>query len=334
MKISRKNLLYILAVIAFFAGGALYIQWQQSNHNKDKDTAIIGVLLFADHPVIDELWKGFEARTRQKFTVEGKKVTFDIKNAGGNSAELRTIAAYFRDSNPDAIYVVGLPAAQALKAEIHDTPVFFGGPPDPVGAGLVSKLKDHNSNFTGTRFFPPSDKLIDTFKILNPGARKLGILHNPSEANSLPLVQQITEYAEANGLEVIKLGASSATEIEARLAAISSNEIDGLFLPTDNLVYSMLDRIIGMTQKAGVPVFSVTEQSVSKGAQFAIGADYFNIGELTADLAALYLLQKIPTNQIDVMDVTDGNLFLSSEDYAQLFDNESSLKIKIIPRAQ
>lgn len=276
-------------------------------------TARVGVFLFVQHPVIDEIYRGF----REELDTEvpaASDIEYVERNADGDAAQSNAIATFFATGDFDLVFVVGLPAAQALKAAGVKHPVLFGGPPDPVAAGLVPSLQDHGTNFSGTRYLPPASAILDVFNSAFPQAREVAVLHNPGEENSMAVVRAFLEAAKQQSLKVRDLGATNAAEIEAALRDLAVRSPDGLFLPTDNLVYSNLDRIIDQAKAHGIPVFNCTRLSVERGAVFSLATDYHRVGAITAGLARRILFEDAAPRDLDVIDIREGSLYVKSGD--------------------
>lgn len=273
----------------------------------------VGVFLYAQHPVIMEIYRGFKKDFDREASNKGIAVEYVERNADGDAAQANAVANYFRSVEADLVFVVGLPAAQALKSARVQHPVVFGGPPDPVAAGLVPNLNDHGSNFTGTKYFPPVDMILQVLRQAYPQSTRIAVIHNPGEANSMVVVSAFLAAAQSQGFTILDLGASNATEIEATLRTLSFKKPDGLFLPTDNLVYSSLDRIVAHARDLGIPVFNCTRLSVEKGALFSLATDYERVGEISAGLAARIVFAGEKPQGLDVIDVREGNLYLSDQ---------------------
>ena len=91
-------------------------------------------------------------------------------------------------------------------------------------------------NVTGT-----SDRLdnvgeqLDLLLKLKPEVKKIAVLYNPSEQNSVVQVKEIEAKAKEKNLIVMLQGVSSLSELpQATKNALV--ESDALYLPTDNLV--------------------------------------------------------------------------------------------------
>lgn len=276
-------------------------------------TKKVGVFLFAQHPIIKEINSGFRVEFKRIAAEKSVQVEFVERNADGDAAQAGSIASFFKNSPMEAVVVIGLPAAQKLKAVGVDWPVIFAGVPDPVAAGLVSRLSGHGTNFTGTRYFPPVDANLRVFRAIAPGAKTIAVLHNPAEANSMAVVDEFLKQAPGFGFQVHDLGVTNSVEIEAALRVLSGRKPDGIFIPTDNLVYSSLDRITAEATRMGVPLFNCTRLSVAKGASFSLATDYVRVGQLTAKVAAQVVFGGRRPADLDVVNITEGHLYVRPE---------------------
>lgn len=304
----RRRSLMVLAAVGGLCAVAV-LAWTVFHRNQARPRRV-GVFLYAQHPVIAEIYRGFKQALDREATSRGVAVEYVERNADGDAAQANATANYFRTVDVDAVFVVGLPAAQALKSAKVQHPVVFGGPPDPIAAGLVPRLEGHGSNFTGTRYFPPVDMILRVFKQVYSESSQVAVIHNPGEVNSMAVVRAFLAASQDQGLTVRDLGVSNAMEIEAALRVLSANKPDGLFLPTDNLVYSSLDRIMAHAGELRIPVFNCTRLSVQKGALFSLGADYERIGGISASLAVRIVFAGEAPQNLDVIDVREGQLYL------------------------
>jgi putative tryptophan/tyrosine transport system substrate-binding protein len=278
----------------------------------DKGTIQIGVFLYSQQPVIAEISGGFQSHINAVAAKSGRRIHYTVRSADGDTAQATAIASAFRAQSPDVLFVVGLPAAQALRSSGITTPVVFGGPPDPVGAGLVPRLVAHGGNITGTKYMPPVTEMFRLFFQAFPDAKSVAIIHNPGESNSMALVKEARLALDSRGASFIDLAATTAVELDAAIRALDPSRVSGLFLPTDNFIYASLDRIIAAAAANAIPVFSCTKLAVQKGALFAAATDYTRVGELSAGIAEQILFEGKSVTSIDVLDVKEGNLYVTA----------------------
>ena len=202
------------------------------------------------------------------------------KSSGGNETDKK-----------DLVLGIGTPSAQALVNTITDMPVLFSAVTDPESAKLLNK------NVTGT-----SDRLdnvgeqLDLLLKLKPEVKKIAVLYNPSEQNSVVQVKEIEAKAKEKNLIVMLQGVSSLSELpQATKNALV--ESDALYLPTDNLVVSGIKLITSEAKSAKKPVVSSESSSVEAGALFTMGLDYFELGKRTGEMA-IEILKGKPVDQI------------------------------------
>jgi len=251
------------------------------------ETYKIGITQIATHPSLDLVKQGF----KKAFEEAGIKANFDEKNAEGTIANATLIANGYKTDKKDLVLGIGTPSAQALVNTITDIPVLFSAVTDPESAKLLNK------NVTGT-----SDRLdnvgeqLDLLLKLKPEVKKIAVLYNPSEQNSVVQVKEIEAKAKEKNLVVMLQGVSSLSELpQATKNALV--ESDALYLPTDNLVVSGIKLITSEAKSAKKPVVSSENSSVEAGALFTMGLDYFELGKRTGEMA-IEILKGKPVDQI------------------------------------
>ena len=228
---------------------------------------------------------------KKAFEEAGIKVDFDEKNAEGNISNANLIANNFKSGKMDLVFGISTPSAQALANNISDIPVMFSAVTDPASAKILNK------NVTGT-----SDKLdnvgeqLELLLKLKPEVKKIGVLYNPSEQNSVVQVKEIQDRAKEKNLEVEVQGVTSLSEI-SQATKILLEKTDALYLPTDNTVVSAIKLITSEANNAKKLVISSEKSSVEQGALFTIGLDYFELGKRTGEMA-IEILKGKPVSEI------------------------------------
>ena len=262
----------------------------------------IGITQIVTHPSLDMVKEGF----KKAFEEAGMKADFDETNAEGSIPNANLIANKFKSDKKDLILGIATPSAQALANSITDIPILFSAVTDPASAKILNK------NVTGT-----SDKLdnvgeqLDLLIKLRPETKKIGVLYNPSEQNSLVQVKEIQEKAKERNLAVELQGITSFSEV-AQATKILLGKTDALYLPTDNLVVSAVKLIISEGISAKKPVISSERSSVDQGALFTMGLNYFDLGKRTGEMA-IEILKGKPASEIPFETSKKTTLFLNEK---------------------
>lgn len=249
------------------------------NNSQQKAKFKIGVTQFMTHPSLDLVKKGFEDAIKQA----GIDADFDEKNANGEVSTATLIANNYKADKKDLVFGIATPSAQQLANNITDIPVLFSAVTDPASAKIL------NSNVTGT-----SDKVdnvsqqLDLLLKLNPNVKKIGVLYNPSEQNSLVQIAEIQKRAKEKKLEVVLQGITNFGEL-AQATKNLLTQVDALYLPTDNLVVSGMQLITSEAISAKKIVVVSENSSVGIGALFTMGIDYYQLGKRTGQMAVFSL---------------------------------------------
>ena len=284
----KKFLILAMSALMVFACGKKSSEKNSAVEKSNTQTQVagktykIGVTQFMTHPSLDLVKKGFE----KAFEEAGIKADFDEKNANGEVTTANLIASNYKADKKDLVFGIATPSAQALANNITDIPVLFSAVTDPAVAKILNK------NVTGT-----SDKLenvgeqLDILLKLKPGVKKIGVLYNTSEQNSIVQVEEIKKQAQAKHLEVVVQGVTNFGELaQATKNLVAST--DALYLPTDNLVVSSISLIASEAINAKKPVVSSENSSVELGALFTMGLDYYELGKRTGEMASEILKGK------------------------------------------
>ena len=285
----KKILLVLVSLIFALSCGNKNdaVNGKTQNNSQQKAKFKIGVTQFMTHPSLDLVKKGFEDAIKQA----GIDADFDEKNANGEVSTATLIANNYKADKKDLVFGIATPSAQQLANNITDIPVLFSAVTDPASAKIL------NSNVTGT-----SDKVdnvsqqLDLLLKLNPNVKKIGVLYNPSEQNSLVQIAEIQKRAKEKKLEVVLQGITNFGEL-AQSTKNLLTQVDALYLPTDNLVVSGMQLITSEAISAKKIVVVSENSSVGIGALFTMGIDYYQLGKRTGQMAVEILNGK-PVSQV------------------------------------
>lgn len=308
MNLHKRFFTAVLAIGSVLIGGC---EKQSSQLKTTEAPKKVGIFLLASHPVINDLRDGFRERLQQLASEKGQSIEFDEKNADGNAAQVNQLTAYFSRGTHPLVYAVGSDTALKLKSRESTTAVIFAGTPDPVRNGFVDSLEKPGGNLTGARFLPPAKIILDILQKAHPDLKKLAVLRNPAEVNSVSVVEPFITEAKARHLEVGDFGLTESSQLPAVLGKIRSEGWQAVFIPTDNLVYQNLKQVSASLNEAKIPFVSVTDSAVKAGAEFSIGVSYKDVGRKCAEVAAHVLFDGKKPQDVPVLDIQEGKLYVS-----------------------
>ncbi|OCA90641.1 ABC transporter substrate-binding protein [Bacillus sp. FJAT-27225] len=266
-----------------------------SGENEQK-TYKVGISQFAPHPSLDAATEGFKKALEEK----GIKVEFAEQNAQGDQPNAQVIAQNFAGDKVDLIFANATPSAIAALNVTKEIPILFTSVTDPVGAGLVKAFDQPGENITGTTDNHPdaTKKTID-FITKEVGAKKIGIVYNSGEQNSVVQVDAVEELAKANGASIVEVSVSTTAEVKQAAESLVGR-VDALYIPTDNTVVSALESVISVANDKKIPLFVGELDSMKKGAVAASGFSYYDLGYETGLMAVEILTGKKKPSDIHV----------------------------------
>ncbi len=272
----------------------------------------VAITQIVEHPALDSVRKGVKDELADKGLVIGKNLKWSYESAQGNGATAAQIAKKFAGKSPDVIVAIATPSAQTVAAAARNLPIVFSAVTDPVGAKLVDNMKKPGKNITGVTDLTPIDKHMSLVKRVTPSAKKVGIIYNPGEANSVTLVALVNKYAPQHGMNVIEAAATKSSEVLAAARSLVG-KVDVIYIPTDNTVISAFPAVIKVAYAAKIPVIAGDTDSVKQGAAAALGFNYYDIGRQTGKIVYKVLNGANP-----------GDIAVEGVDKMELFVNPTS----------
>ena len=269
----------------------------------------VALTQIVEHPSLDAARHGILDELAAAGYTPGQNLKIDYQNAQGNPITAAQIARKFVGDRPDVIVTITTPSAQAVVAATRELPVVFCSVSDPLGAKLVNNLAKPGGNVTGTSDLSPIAEQLDLIRELSPDAKKLGVLYNPGEANSVSLVALLKTQASGKGLQVIEATAPKSGDVLSAARQLAG-KAEAIYIPLDNTVVSALEAVIKVGRDARIPVYSADTDSVGRGTVASLGFDYYDVGRQTGQQVVRILRGEKP-GDIPVERVKKLNLYVN-----------------------
>ena len=306
-----RKLSYLLCIMVLFS----LISCGNKEENKEAETKTetaqtegakkykIGITQIVSHPALDQSREGFKDALKEA----GLDVEYDEQNAQGDITIANTIANKFVTDKVDLIFSIATPTTQAAVNATSSIPIIFTAVTDPEAAGLIKP------NVTGS-----SDRVdnvaeqLDVLKELNPNATTIGVLYNSSEQNSVTQVELIKKVAEEKGIKVEEQAVTAVSELTQALDNLLS-KADALYIPTDNLVVSNMPVVVERANAAKKIVIATDEGSVTNGALYTKGIDFYELGKEAGKLAAQILKDGKSPSDLEIVTLKPTNLVFNKK---------------------
>ncbi len=269
----------------------------------------IGIALQVNIPPFKAAIDGFQKGLASCGFVEGKNVTYDLKDGQGDIPTLATIGQQFHDKKLDLILAVGSGALIQMYNANKDgsIPIVFGSVADPYSAlpDTIKSPTDH-AFITGVQTYPPVEQALQTLKQFLPNAKKIGIVSNTSEVNSKFAVNLIKQQGEPLGYEISVKGISKADEVLSASQALATEKVDVFLAQADNTVSNAFESMVQVSLASKIPILAMDVGYGPRGAEVSLGLDYFVNGTSVArQTAQIFGGTKINTIPIEVQKSTN-----------------------------
>ena len=268
----------------------------ENTGKESKDNFKIGITQIVAHPALDSAREGFKDAIKES----GLNVTFDEKNANGEVATANMIANNFVTEKVDLIYAIATSTAQSAAQATNKLPVVFSAITDPEAAGLIKE------NVTGISDRVNVKQQLELLLKLDSKIKKVGVIYNSSEQNSKVQVDDLKKAASELGITIVEKSVTQVSEIPQASEALV-RESDALYLPTDNLVASVVNLITEKATAAKKVAFGAEAAHVKGGALITQGIDYYEMGKEAGKIAVEILKNGKKTSDISFkkMDLND-----------------------------
>jgi putative ABC transport system substrate-binding protein len=257
---------------------------------QDKSVAVTAIV---EHPALDAVRDGVQAALKEAGYEAGKNLKWQYQSAQGNTGTAAQIARKFVGDKPDAIVAIATPSAQAVVAATKSVPVVFSAVTDPVAAKLVANWDASGTNVTGVSDLLALDKQIDLIKRVVPGAKRVGMVYNPGEANSVVVVNQLKELLPKHGMSLVEASAPRSVDVGSAARSLIG-KADVIYTNTDNNVVSAYEALVKVGQEAKLPLVASDTDSVKRGGIAALGINYRDLGEQTGRMVVRILKGEKP----------------------------------------
>ncbi len=292
--VSRETftkMLTAVGVSAFFFTSQVGATEQAASNATPKSQEVaplnLAILQIIEHPALDQVRQGAMDKLKELGYQEGNNLVISYKNAQGNIAvsSQTANALMANDPKPNVFMAIGTPTAQsAISAgRKHRIPVVFAAVTDPVSSKLVSDLEDHRPLITGVIDFPPIQDQLKLMMEIVPDIKKVGVIYNSGESNSVSVIKAFKKQAEEMGIEVVDGIVSKSSDISLSFRRLHAENVKVIYVPQDNTVISAAASLAQLSIATNIPVFTSDSGSVQQGALATLSYQYYDVGQKAAE---------------------------------------------------
>lgn len=308
MRETLKRLGLGLILIALAAGVLVYTDRGSRNRvrrNSTISTAAgkvfrVALVQHASIPVLDQGVNGVLESLAARGYAEGGRLNLKRYNAEADIGTANAIAKEVTSGSYDLILSISTLSLQTIANANKvgsRTPHVFGLVTDPYGAGVGIEATNHAIHppyLTGYGSMQPVESTFRTARTLRPELKSVGLIWNPTEANSLAQTKVARKVCAEFGLTLVEANAENSTAAMEAANSVIARGVEAIWISGDITVSLATDSIITAARRAQIPVFTAMPPNIGRGALFDLGANYVEVGRTIGQLAADVLDGKNP----------------------------------------
>ncbi|MFZ0116483.1 MAG: ABC transporter substrate-binding protein [Xanthobacteraceae bacterium] len=236
---------------------------------------VVGFLNPASSHTFADRLRAFRQGLKDTGYVEGENVAIVYRWAENQIGQLTELAVELVHRKV-ALIVAFVGAALAAKAATTTIPIVFLAGEDPVRLGLVASLARPGGNATGINVLSGElvAKRLELLRELVPGATRVAVLVNPTDAESSESqLRELEAAAGRLGLQMQVLKANTSRDIDAAYATFERERPDALFITGDPFFTSRRVQLANLAARHMVPITSSTREIAEAGGLMSYGSN-------------------------------------------------------------
>lgn len=246
---------------------------------KDSGSYKVAISQIVKHPSLDAVYDGIIAALADAGIKEGENLVIDFHDAQNDVNNVQPISQKIKQGKPDVAVGIATPTALGLVDEITEIPVVFAAVTDPIADKLVPTLEAPGGNVTGASDSNPEaiEKLMDFIAREFANTKKVGIVINKGESNSVVMAETAKARLATHGIELVEAPIVDPSDIQIAAQSLVG-KVDAIYITLDNKVVEAADTIIDVAYEDDIPFFSSDRDTVEKGAFATVGFKYYDHG--------------------------------------------------------
>ncbi len=297
---SFKRLSLGFALIAVASGILLYSDLGNRNRSPARDRQgtpnakqlRVALVQHASQTVLEDGVRGVIEGLAARGYSDKARLRLRLYNAEADLPTANSIAKDVAGGGNDLIITVSTPSLQTVANANKfgsQTPHVFGLVTDPYGAGVgINRTNhlDHPPYLAGYGTMQPVAEAFKMARQLRPQLKTVGLVWNPTESNSEAQTRLARSVCAELEITLLEANAENTLGVAEAANSLTARGVEALWVSGDVTVLVAADAVIAAARRARIPVFTVIPPTAKKGALFDLGANYFEIGKATGNLAA------------------------------------------------
>ena len=289
------------------------------------------------------VWRGCEEACEAfRYAILDSDVNAEVvvRNADRDKSVLGKFVEEARALDADLVVTWGTSVTRGMvgtldevndERYLNDKPIVFMIVADPVGARIIESYEmTGRANVTGTRNRVPEEVNINTIRSYYPEFKRLGMLFNANERNSVIKVEELRELSADMGFELVALelqldasGHPDPKQIPEKVGELEHRGVDFIYVGSSSFLRNNQDILTKSAIEQGIPVLSPYESMVRKShALLSVATRYADVGVLAAQQARKILVDGATPGDLPVVAV---------DQFAYVINMDTARRLNLLP---
>ena len=222
-------------------------------------------------PAVPSFLKGL----RDLGYVKGQNIRLDYRYADGETDRFPALAAELVQLAPDVLWLHTNPAARAAKRATTTIPIVVAVSIGLVENGLVASLARPGGNLTGLELPAGgvSGRRLELLKEALPTISRVAVLVDPGWQGRAGVLSDIKREAQALGIQLQPVQASSPAGFDAAIASMVRGNADALMIMKSALFAVNRRQLATLALRYRLPTMSFALPFAEEGSLLAYGVD-------------------------------------------------------------
>lgn len=251
---------------------------------------------------------------------DAKVVVVDIQQ---DKSRLPDVVEQARQEQVDLVLTFGTSVTLGVIGTLDDTddprflndiPVVFTVVADPFGTRIAESFEHSGRpNVAGTYNRVPEVVNVEVIRQYDPEFRKLGLLYNANERNSVIKKEELESLLPGLGIEFVAIeldpgnsGTPDPALIKIRMAELREQGVRWMYLGSSSFLRFEGEAYTSAAVENGIAILSPYESLVrEERALMSIAARYYDVGKLAADQALAILRDGAEPGDLPILQASD-----------------------------
>jgi putative ABC transport system substrate-binding protein len=242
----------------------------------------IAIVAFEDNDTTSSLVDGFRGGMLGWEKEEHRILVFHEYRARGSTVIMQRIADHIARSRPSLVYVIGSPAAEAIRTRTKGLVIVNGASNQPLSSGASTRPGSEPA-YVALLDMPPVATHLQVIRRLTPNVRTIGIVFNSRSPRSKSVVDEMRVHL-LPGWVLREHAISDRRQLSGALDTLASTA-DAIFLPDDEVSYWGAEEISLFARQRKMPLFVSSDAFIGSGALASVSADHTKLGRQAARIA-------------------------------------------------